>query len=254
MKKLAYVLTILLFSVPAYAHFGMVIPSDNMVMQGENKNLNVKLSFSHPFEQVGMDMAKPKAFFVMSGGAKSDLLATLKPAKIMDRAAWETSYEVRKPGVYVFCMEPEPYWEPAEDSFIIHYTKTVAAAFGEDEGWDKEAGLKTEIVPLSRPFGLYAGNVFQGIVKVDGKPVPYARVEIEYYNEGKKVQAPTEYMVAQSVKADGNGVFTFAVPKAGWWGFAALNKADFKLKHEGKDKDVEIGAIIWVKFEDWKSK
>jgi cobalt/nickel transport protein len=27
-------------------------------------------------------------------------------------------------------------------------------------------------VALSRPFGLYAGNVFQGIVKVDGNPIP----------------------------------------------------------------------------------
>jgi hypothetical protein len=24
-----------------------------------------------------------------------------------------------------FYMEPEPYWEQAEDSFTIHYTKTV---------------------------------------------------------------------------------------------------------------------------------
>lgn len=255
MKKLVgYVLAILTFSLPANAHFGMIIPSDSMVMQGENKTVNLKVSFSHPFEMVGMDMAKPKAFFVVAQGIKSDLLNTLKPIKVMERGAWETNYDIKKPGIYMFCTEPDPYWESAEDSFIIHYTKTVVAAFGEDEGWDKEAGLKTEIVPLSRPIGLYAGNVFQGIVKIDGKPVPYSTVEIEYYNDGKKVQAPTEYMVAQSVKADGNGVFTYSVPKAGWWGFAALNTADFKLKHEGKDKNVEIGAVIWVKFEDWKSK
>ena len=49
-----------------------------------------------------------------------------------------------------------------------------------------------------------------------------------------------------------NGVFTYAAPKSGWWGFAALNPADFKLKHKGKDKDVELGAVIWVKFHDWQ--
>jgi len=38
-------------------------------------------------------------------------------------------------------------------------------AFGDDEGWDEEIGLKTEIVPLSKPFGLYAGNIFQGVGK-----------------------------------------------------------------------------------------
>ncbi len=253
MKKLVCcILTILTFSLPAHAHFGMIIPSDSMVMQGENKTVNLKVSFSHPFEMVGMDMAKPKAFFVVAQGTKGDLLNTLKPIKVMDRSAWEANYDIKKPGIYMFCTEPDPYWESAEDSFIIHYSKTVVGAFGEDEGWGKEAGLKTEIVPLSRPIGLYAGNVFQGIVKVDGKPVPYSTVEIEYYNEGKKVHAPTEYMVTQSVKADGNGVFTYSVPKAGWWGFAALNTADFKLRHEGKDKNVEIGAVIWVKFEEWK--
>ncbi len=72
----------------------------------------------------------------------------------------------------------------------------------------KPVGLKTEIVPLSRPFGLYAGNVFQGTVKLNGKSVPYAKVEVEYYNKDGKVHAPSDYMVAQTIKADSNGVFT----------------------------------------------
>ena len=33
---------------------------------------------------------------------------------------------------------------------------------------------------------------------------------------------------------------------------AALSKADFKLQHNGEDKDVEIGAVIWVEFHDWQ--
>jgi len=57
------------------------------------------------------------------------------------------------------------------------------------------------------------------------------------------------------VKADENGVFTYAVPKSGWWGFAALNEADFKLKTKsGEEKGVELGAVIWVHFEDWQQK
>ncbi len=151
-------------------------------------------------------------------------------------------------------MEPKPYWEPTEDCFIVHHTKTVVTAFGDDEGWDNEIGLKTEIIPLSKPFGLYAGNVFQGIVKLDGQAIPYAKVEVEFYNEDEKYKAPTDYMVAQTIKADKNGIFTYATPKAGWWGFAALNEADFKLKHGGVDKSVEIGAVIWVKFHNLQMK
>ncbi|NVM20402.1 MAG: DUF4198 domain-containing protein [Desulfobacterales bacterium] len=242
----------LALAAPASAHFGMVIPSDQMVMQGENTNIKVDLRFWHPFEGIGMELAKPARFGVVINGKKTDLSGSLMPAKTKGRQTWSASYKIRRPGVYAFYMEPRPYWEPAEDCYIIHYTKTVVSAFGDDEGWDEEIGLKTEIVPLSKPYGLYAGNVFQGIVKLNGKPVPYAAVEVEYFNKGSKFKAPTDYMVAQTVKADGNGVFTYAAPRAGWWGFAALNTSDTKIKHKGEDKEVELGAILWVKFHDMK--
>jgi len=239
---------------PASAHFGMLIPSDAMVMADEARTVALALSFSHPFERVGMDLVKPKAFTVTVNGRTQDLSSALKPAEVMGHSAYRLDFKIERPGAYIFAMEPVPYWEPAEDCFIIHYTKTVVAAFGDDEGWDAELGLKTEIVPLSKPFGLYAGNVFQGIVKLDGKPVPYAEVEVEYYNSDGKAQAPSGYMVTQTIKADGNGVFTYCAPKNGWWGFAALNGADFKIKHDGVDKDVELGAVLWVHFEKWQGK
>jgi len=242
----------LFFVGPVRAHFGMVIPSDNMVIQTDPRAISVTLSFSHPFEMVGMEMVKPKAFFVRSSGETVNLLETLQQTAVMGHTACKADVAIKRPGVYVFAMEPEPYWEPAEDSFIIHYTKTVVTAFGDDEGWDGELGLKTEIVPLSKPFGLYAGNVFQGIVKFNGKAVPYAEVEVEFYNQDRHATAPTEYMITQTIKADGNGVFTYAAPAAGWWGFAALNPADFKLDHQGQKKEVELGAVLWVKFEAWK--
>ena len=152
----------------AFGHFGMVIPSDNMVMQDDNRNVNLQLSFSHPMEMVGMELVKTKVFSVWANGKKVNLIDELKPVKVMGHGAWQLDYRIKRPGVYMFYMEPQPYWEPAEDVFIIHYTKTVITAFGDDEGWDEEIGLKTEIVPLSKPFGLYARNVFQGIVKFNG--------------------------------------------------------------------------------------
>jgi cobalt/nickel transport protein len=258
MKKTAIYWSITMFffltAGSVSAHFGMVIPSDGMVMQGDDRNLTVHFSFSHPFESVGMDLVKPQKCVVAANGKESDLLGALKETKVMNQKAWVVEYKINRPGVYTFFMEPKPYWEPAEDCYIIHYTKTVVAAFGEEEGWDEPMGLKTEIVPLARPFGLYAGNLFQGIVMMNGTPVPYAEVEVEYYNKSGRAKAPTDYMVTQVVKADQNGLFSYAVPKAGWWGFAALNTSDEKMKHEGKDKDVELGAVLWVEFKDWHEK
>ena len=235
-------------SCPAMAHFGMVIPSASTVEDQKGAAIGLELSFSHPMEMVGMPLAGPNVFKVVVDGKAEDLLGTLKASKIMDNDAWNTVYTIKAPGVYVFAMEPQPYWEPAEDCFIIHYTKTYVAAFGEEEGWDEPVGLKTEILPLTRPFGNYAGNVFQGVVLLDGKPVPDAEVEVEYYNKDGKYAAPNEYMITQVVRADANGVFTYGVPFAGWWGFAALSASEEKMAHEGVEKDVELGAVLWLEF------
>ena len=230
----------------ASAHFGMIIPSENIVTP-EKKNVKLDLSFSHPFEIIGMDLVKPKAFYMVTEGKKKDLLGDLQESKVMDHTAWTTEVAIKKPGVYGFVMEPTPYWEPAEDLHIIHYTKTLIAAFGEDQGWDEPLGIATEIVPLTRPFGNYAGDSFTGKVLLNGKPVPGAEVEVEYYNQDKKLTKISDYHVTQVVKADENGVFTFSCPLAGWWGFSALNEADYTIKDpEGKEKGVELGAVLWT--------
>lgn len=262
MKSKSYLLSVVLLAVAfllfnssyCLAHFGMVIPSDNMVSQDEPRTVKLTLSFSHPFEGIGMELVKPENFSVVKDGKAIDNTSLLKPEKVMAHPGWSMDYKIKRPGAYTFVMTPQPYWEPAEDCYIVHYTKTVVAAFGDDSGWDNELGLKTEIVPLTKPLGLYSGNLFQGIVKLNGKPVPYAEVEVEYYNEENKVQAPSEDMITQTVKADSNGVFSYTVPASGWWGFAGLNTSDKKMVYKGEEKDIELGAVIWVKFEEWQEK
>jgi len=48
----------------ARAHFGMIIPSDEMVMKGDSREVALQLMFWHPFEGVGMDLVKPAEFGV----------------------------------------------------------------------------------------------------------------------------------------------------------------------------------------------
>lgn len=241
----------MLVASPAFAHFGMVIPDSNVATQ-ETRSTNLAISFSHPFEDVGMKLEKPKQFFVLANGKKIDLLPTLSTAKVMDKEAWKTAFRFKRPGVYQFIMEPTPYWEPEEDCFIIHYTKTYVAAFGSEEDWDAPAGLPTEIIPLTRPYGLYAGSSFTGQVLSNGKPVANAEVEYELYNKDG-FTAPTEHHVTMVTKTDSNGVFTVTCPKAGWWGFAALTTADYTLTApSGKEKPVELGAVTWIKFDNFQ--
>lgn len=250
----AALLTITLCT-PAFAHFGMAIPSQPEATMTA-KSATITFSFSHPFAGQGMELVTPNKMGVVFDGKTTDLLSSASKTKVMDHTAWNVDYKFKRPGVYTFFMEPTPYWEPAEDCFIIHYTKVVMPAFGGDEGWDEPIGLKTEIVPMLRPFGNYAGNTFVGQVLRDGKPVANAEVEVELYNKGQ-FTLPSDYNETQVVKADDNGVFAFTCPKAGWWGFAALTEGDFTITapsgpEKGKQKGVELGAVFWTYMHDWK--
>lgn len=237
----------LILAAPARAHFGMVVPDKNLVTKDGSKTVSLDLRFWHPMENQGMDLEKPK-LEVVAEGRKQDVSASLTQADVAGKKAWKADYAVKKPGVTAFVMTPAPYWEPAEDKFIIHMTKTVVSALGEEEGWDKPAGCKLEIVPMAKPFALYAGNSFTGKVLFKGKPLANAEVEVEFFNKDGALKAPDDAYVTQVVKADGAGVFTYSAPWAGWWGFAALADDDAKMKKDGKDKAVELGGVIWVYF------
>ncbi|MEM9641786.1 MAG: DUF4198 domain-containing protein [Pseudomonadota bacterium] len=240
----------LLAPLSAEAHFGMVLPDTAMVGKDADRSVDVTFAFLHPFGQFGMELVPPASVTVHSGESTTDLTEELVPATVFDEPAFTASVPLTRPGTYTIAMEPEPYWEPAEDVFIIHYTKAAIAAFGDDTGWDAELGLPTEIIPLTRPFGLWEGNVFQGIVKSDGAPVPFAEIEVEFWNDAG-VSLPDELMETQSIKADANGVFTYAPPGPGWWAFAALSTADYTMEQDGVDKNVELGAVFWVNVEPW---
>ncbi|NOY72725.1 MAG: DUF4198 domain-containing protein [Gammaproteobacteria bacterium] len=240
---------------PAYAHFQMIIPSDEIVSAGESRELRLDLIFTHPFEGMGLNMKKPKRFGVWVAGKETDLLDKLQQTSYQDHAgdtlsAYQSSYKIRKPGDHLFFVEPQPYWEAAEERFIIHYTKTVVNAFGMEEGWDHELGLPMEIIPLARPYGLWTNNLFRGVVKHNGKPVAFARVEVEYYNEKGDLKAPADPFITQVIKTDANGVFAYVMPKAGWWGMAALVESGETMSHEEKNYPVELGAVLWVKTHD----
>lgn len=250
MRKIIFlsclVLAALTLPAPARAHFGMIIPSTSTVVDQKDSGVKFSISFSHPAERRGMRMEKPRAFSMTGADGSSSLLSSLKPAEIMGAPGFTADVRITRPGVYAFTVDPEPYFEPAEDCFIVHQAKTVVAAYGAEDGWDKPAGMRMEIVPLTRPFGNYAGNVFRGVVLLEGRPLPGAVVEVEAL--GGADRAPNEYYVTQSVRTDEMGVFSFGVPWAGWWGFAALADAQEKMKHEGQDKPVELGATLWLEF------
>ena len=238
MKKIIFLILTTLY---ANAHFLTFMANTDNIFNQKQTKVNFDISFVHPFEQTGMVMEKPEVF-VNSKNNKLNLIQTIK----FNQKAWNSSYDIQTPGVYKFFVQPQPYFEPSEEKFISHVPKLIISSFGLEDGWDEPIGLKYEIIPLIKPFGLYAGNLFQGKVLHDGKAASNTEVEVELYNEFG-LKAPTNSHITQVVKTDDNGVFSFVMNHKGWWGFAALIE-EGELKYtDGKNYPVENGALIWVK-------
>jgi cobalt/nickel transport protein len=234
---------------PASAHFLQLIPSADVLPEGGA--VDVALTFTHPVDGGPvMAMERPVRFGMVRRGVADDLAAALAPVTVEGAAAWTARVDLRDPGAAVLFVEPAPYWEPAEGKFIVHYARVVVDPWASGEGWDASAGLPVEIEPLTRPTGLWTGNLFRGIVRANGQPVPFAEIEVEFVNDGR-VTPPNEAFITQVVKADASGAFAYAMPLAGWWGFAALTEAPRTMTApDGSQASVEAGALFWVKVTD----
>jgi len=233
----------------ALAHFQELLPSTDIVPDEGDRTVNLSIVFTHPVERgPTMNMGEPVQFGVLADGKKTDLKSSLKTAPVDGKTAYAAQYKVDRPADYVFFLEPAPYWEPAENHYIQHFTKVVVD-FGSGDGWDKLVGLPIEIEPLTRPYGLWTGNLFRGRVLKDGKPLPFAEIEVEWVNDGS-VKPPADAFNTQAIKADAEGVFAYAMPKAAWWAFNALSEGPERKSPDGKMVGTEIGGTLWVRTID----
>ena len=246
----------------ALAHFQMVYTPNTALTKG--KTIEFKHVFTHPFaDEHTMDMAGVEEFYVINKKKKTDLKKTLKPITFKGHhnsgKAYTSKYKARKMGDHVFIMKPAPYYEANEDAYIQQITKSMVNVAGTPTNWDAELGLKAEIVPLTKPYAIWEHGSFTGIVKSKGKVVPYAEIEVEYLNRdvdmknnkmgSSKVEAPQDAFVTMTIKANKDGEFTFAIPKAGFWGFCALG---IGTDTEYKGKELSQDAVIWVEAKEMK--
>ncbi|CZE47184.1 DUF4198 domain-containing protein [Campylobacter geochelonis] len=254
----------------AFAHFQMVYTPESALNKGGT--IPLKVVFNHPFADehtmdMGLQADKSRVgvedFYVIHKEKKTELKDSLKEIKFKGNSnegiGYSTDYKARTMGDHLFVLTPAPYFEANEDAYIQQITKMVVNVAGAPTDWDAELGLKAEIVPLTKPYAIWAGSTFTGIVKSNGKPVAFAEIEVEYLNHpvdikenkmGKPfVKAPQDSFVTIGMKADANGEFTFGIPKAGWWGFAALGVGS---DTEYKGKELSQDAVIWVQAKDMK--
>ena len=255
----------------AFAHFQMLYTPNMALKKGEK--IELRHVFTHPFaDEHTMDMGKQhdskdfapvEEFYVINKGKKTDLKSSLKDISFKGHHnsghAYSSVYKARRMGDHILVMKPAPYFEANEDIYIQQITKTIVNVAGTPTDWDAELGLKTEIVPLTKPYAIWEHGSFTGIVKSNGKVVPFAEIEVEYVNRdvdlknnkmgSSRIEAPQDSFVTMGIKANKDGEFTFSIPKAGFWGFCALGSGPQK---EYKGKELSQDAVIWVEAKPMK--
>ena len=250
----------LLSPVAASAHFLLHYTENSLIERPGD--VPVGLIFWHPMSNGhAMDMGKPEEFYMIHNGEKTDLTDRLQPATFQgaqnESAAYTASIPVKRSGDYVVVTVPAPYYEESEDIYIQQITKSVLNRNTLPTDWDQPVGLPTEILPLNKPYNVIVGSTFSGQVLAEGKPVPGAEIEIEFMASEPDLAtfaatAPTVGEMpggAIVAIADDNGVFSFGIPKAGYWGFAALGSGP-ATEHEGKELSQD--AVIWIEAADLK--
>ncbi|MEA1955484.1 MAG: DUF4198 domain-containing protein [Campylobacterota bacterium] len=260
-----------ILATSAMAHFQMAYTPNTALEKG--KTIEFVHTFTHPFaDEHTMDMGKQhdtkklasvEEFYVINKTKKTDLKKTLKQITFKGNhnsgKGYKSKYKARRMGDHVFVMKPAPYYEKGEDIYIQQITKSIVNVAGTPTNWDAELGLKAEIVPLVKPYAIWEHGSFTGVVKAKGKVVPFAEIEVEYINRdvdmknnkmGKaRYEAPQDSFVTMGIKANKDGEFTFAIPKAGFWGFCALGAG---VDKEYKGKELSQDAVIWVEAKEMK--
>lgn len=249
---------ITLLPMAAQAHF--LLPYAEETQIAKPGDLPLAVVFWHPFENGHvMDMEAPEAFYMVHNGERTDLADRLEAASFKGAknagAGFRATLPVKRSGDYVLVTEPAPYYEESEDKYIQQLTKVVFNRNELPTDWMTPVGLRTEIVPLIKPYNVIAGSSFTGQVLTEGKPAAGIEIEVEYVAATPDIQtfSATEPTVGTMpggtvvAISDANGYFTFGVPKAGWWGFAALGSGP-DTEHNGKPLSQD--AVFWINAYD----
>src|SRR5262249_49740292 len=154
----------------ASAHFNMFLPEPASAKRGET--VTFLYQWGHPFEHQLFNALPPKDVYVVRpDNTVTDLAASIEKTAVpagMDKtvAAYRVRFTPDERGDFIFVLTTPPIWM-AEDQEFLQDTVTVVLHVQAQNGWDhfgynKKAGLvPLTMLPLTRPYGLQPGMVFQ---------------------------------------------------------------------------------------------
>jgi cobalt/nickel transport protein len=236
---------------PAAAHFQMLLPEKASVRRGEA--VVVHYRWGHPFEHQLFDAPATQSFFSISpDGQKTDLTRNLRKASEVSgekkAATYRLSFTPEQRGDYLFILNTPPIWMEEEQAFLQDSVKVVLHVQAQ-KGWDASAGQPIEMMPLTRPYGLQPGMVFQAQAQWQQKPLAGALIEIERYNAVAPDKLPPDEHITRTGKTDPNGCLACTLTEPGWWCLTAHHDG-VQREHGGKMYPVRRRATLWVFVDD----
>lgn len=269
MVKKNTVISIITIALAGYAlgHVQLMVPDNDTMgsQKGPLRRIDIRFVEHASLNGPLLPMGKPIRYGVLVNGKDYDLKNTLKAVKEDNKARYISTFRIKEAGAHVMYLQPAPYWEPAEEVLVTHYTKVIFNSCGAGieteshlgwenwEGWDQMVGFPVEIEPLVNCTSLWTGSIFRGVVYSKNKPAPFTRVEVEYYNEKQDVKLPNKSYVTQIIKTDAHGQFSFVLLKEGWWAFTAIPESTEVAENpDGKEVSAEIGGVLIVRANDMK--
>jgi cobalt/nickel transport protein len=234
---------------PAAAHFNMLLLDKASMKKGDEVTLTYQ--WGHPYEHQLFDAPKPENLLVLApDGKKTDLTKNLTKVDLAGNdnkavSAYRVVFKAEQRGDYVFVLKTPPIWMEEEKEYLQDTVKVVLHVQTQ-KGWDSCGHEGLEIKPLTRPYGLQAGMVFQAEVRgPDKKGIEGLLVEVERYNPKPPSILPPDEQITRSAKTDASGVFTCTLTDPGWWCIAAAREG-VSMERQGKKYPLRQRAIHWV--------
>ncbi len=242
-------LVVVMAAQPAAAHYHILLPDKPSA--DRDTAVTFTLRFGHPFEHQLFPTQQPASVRVVTpDGPVEDLSA--KPERFdvagADKKpvpAYRWTYTPGRRGDHAVVVRCEPEWM-AEEQVFLDDTVKVVLHVQTQKGWDAAAGGGLELVPLTRPYGLRAGMVFQAQVRgpsnltphgviittpgSENQPLPGTLVEVERYNPSPPKELPPDEHVTRTVKTDPNGVATVTLAEPGWWAVTAIRDGGTRVR------------------------
>lgn len=231
----------------AHAHFNILFP--DVASTKREGTVKFVYQWGHPFEHQLFDAPLPVSLIAMFPDSKKlDISKSLEKATAKsegkDVTVYRFSFVPEGRGDHVFVLKTPPIWME-EEKFFFEDSVRVGLHVLTQKGWDQSLGTGFELVPLTRPYGLQAGMVFQAQALVDGKPVARSLVEIERYNSAPPKMLPDDEHITRQAKTDPNGVLTCTLTEPGWW-CVTVQRDGGTREHMGKAYPVRQRSTLWV--------